>query len=140
MAGESAEFEFTASEIKEQPYIQVIGFQIVQTLGDMDIFKLCQRFYLDHNRILNEKINPTGSDVYSFIEKRDFLFPDKLQALPLHFQSQTPLVNHFLESVTEDSVYFHCAADYTGSDIGVFVFGFDGIGIHNKACREGFLS
>src|SRR3990172_1552637 len=63
-------FQAPPTEVKQEPHVQLIRFEVVDSLGQMDIFHPNQRLQLHHHLLFHQEIHPARADFLTIIEDR----------------------------------------------------------------------
>ena len=112
---DSFELQTSRAKVDKQPNLHFVGFEVIHRLGEMDVFQLNDGFEFDHNEFLDEEVHAAGADFDSAVEDVHFLFALEGKALKGHFDHHRPLVDHFLESISQRGVDFHRGGDDAAS-------------------------
>ena len=64
--GDSLEFEASCAEVDEQANFQVVCLQVVDGLGQVNVFQLNNRLQFHTDYIVYQKIYPSRPDVLAF--------------------------------------------------------------------------
>ena len=117
---EALELQAHRAEVDQQADFHIIRFEVVDGLGEVDVFQLDDGFEFDHDEFFDEEVHAAGADFLSTIEDGHFLFAFEGQALIGHFDYHRALIDHFLKAVAQRRVDFHRGGDDAACQVFVF--------------------
>ena len=117
---EALELQAFRAEVDQQADFHIIRFEVVDGLGEVDVFELDDGFEFDHDEFFDEEVHAAGADFLSAIEDGHFLFAFEGKVVIGHFEYHRALVDDFLKAVAQRGVDFHCGGDDASRQVFVF--------------------
>jgi hypothetical protein len=103
------------AEIDQETDLEVVGFQVIDRLRQMNILQLRYSLDLDHHRLCDEEVNAPRADFDAAILDIHLVLAAEFEALLRHLDSQRTLVDPFLKPVAKCSMHRHHGSnDLTG--------------------------
>jgi hypothetical protein len=104
LAAEAFDGEWSSREIQEQTVFEIGGLEIASTDRKMNIIKDTDGFELHDDLAFNEKVEAMFTDLVIFVEQRDGLLPNILNAAQCKFNRERFFINSLKESWTKCSM------------------------------------
>ena len=112
-----------AAEVDQQAGVQLVGFEIVDRLGEVHVLQLDDGLDFDHDLLFDEEVDAAGADFSPFVVDLHRLLAHEIEPLYAHFLRQRALVDDLLKAVAQDAVHFHGTADDLAGQGGLGIFG-----------------
>jgi hypothetical protein len=113
----SLELQTLCAEIDQQTNLHFIRFEVIYSLGKVNILQLDDGFEFDHNQIFNEEVHSACADFLSAIKDGHFLLAFKSKIVIRKFNFQRTLVDDFLKAIAQSGVDFHGGGNNAASQI-----------------------